>query len=296
MPRYKHAVPQQPFALSSHIHCPSLGFLAYFGKTTHQPIPTSSPLCSRPPSGGFSTQSIAMAQAHRTPRYRDRSGGISGASPTKPSMGPAGAPHHGEQWTQRTKSGCWTCRFRAKGCPDRADGGRVPSQSCQTCQRLQIECLGYGEEVAPWMTQGYPRSGLELVRELLSKAHLRRLRTEDEFLSFHAIYAPSGWIPWFGSSDDELFSPGMSDVEPQIVGIAPLLTTGATSGSGFTSSPSSLENDAHYAQQNTELSNMVAVSSVPPLSSRFEGIQFRAPPLPDINFDDPIGDGEYPDF
>ncbi|KAG8755843.1 hypothetical protein FRC14_003617 [Serendipita sp. 396] len=46
----------------------------------------------------------------------------------------------------RAKSGCWTCRLRRKKCDEnkRTDG------SCETCQRLKIECLGWGAKRPDW--------------------------------------------------------------------------------------------------------------------------------------------------
>jgi hypothetical protein len=46
------------------------------------------------------------------------------------------------------KGGCWTCRLRRKKCDEQREeeGG-----ACETCRRLQIECLGWGSKRPEWM-------------------------------------------------------------------------------------------------------------------------------------------------
>ncbi|GJE94614.1 Zn(II)2Cys6 transcription factor [Phanerochaete sordida] len=45
------------------------------------------------------------------------------------------------------RGGCWTCRVRRKKC----DEERVDGDSCKTCRRLGIECLGWGVRRPDWM-------------------------------------------------------------------------------------------------------------------------------------------------
>ncbi|KAG6813965.1 hypothetical protein H0H92_005220 [Tricholoma furcatifolium] len=47
-----------------------------------------------------------------------------------------------------SKGGCWTCRLRRKKCDEQRDRD---SDSCQTCKRLKIECLGWGPRRPEWM-------------------------------------------------------------------------------------------------------------------------------------------------
>ncbi|OSC98256.1 hypothetical protein PYCCODRAFT_1439438 [Trametes coccinea BRFM310] len=44
------------------------------------------------------------------------------------------------------KGGCWTCRVRRKKCDEEREGN-----SCKTCLRLHIECLGWGPKRPDWM-------------------------------------------------------------------------------------------------------------------------------------------------
>ncbi|KAG7089213.1 hypothetical protein E1B28_010915 [Marasmius oreades] len=45
------------------------------------------------------------------------------------------------------RAGCWTCRIRRKRC----DMERLEDNSCRTCKRLVIECLGWGAKQPDWM-------------------------------------------------------------------------------------------------------------------------------------------------
>lgn len=49
----------------------------------------------------------------------------------------------------RAKSGCYTCRIRRKKCDEqKSDRG-----SCKTCDRLRLECLGYGVKRPDWLRE-----------------------------------------------------------------------------------------------------------------------------------------------
>ncbi|KAF5382023.1 hypothetical protein D9615_004431 [Tricholomella constricta] len=45
-----------------------------------------------------------------------------------------------------SKGGCWTCRLRRKKCDEQREG-----DSCKTCRRLTINCLGWGPKRPEWM-------------------------------------------------------------------------------------------------------------------------------------------------
>ncbi|KAF7424130.1 hypothetical protein PC9H_009433 [Pleurotus ostreatus] len=45
-----------------------------------------------------------------------------------------------------SKGGCWTCRLRRKKCDEQREG-----DSCRTCIRLKIKCLGWGSKRPDWM-------------------------------------------------------------------------------------------------------------------------------------------------
>ncbi|KAF8632259.1 hypothetical protein AX15_002004 [Amanita polypyramis BW_CC] len=49
----------------------------------------------------------------------------------------------------RAKSGCYTCRIRRKKC----DEQKSEHGSCRTCDRLRLECLGYGIKRPDWLRE-----------------------------------------------------------------------------------------------------------------------------------------------
>ncbi|KAL5503907.1 hypothetical protein ACEPAH_7978 [Sanghuangporus vaninii] len=50
----------------------------------------------------------------------------------------------------RAKSGCYTCRIRRKKCDEKMNN----EGSCQTCERLRLQCLGFGAKRPDWMREG----------------------------------------------------------------------------------------------------------------------------------------------
>ncbi|KAG6373392.1 hypothetical protein JVT61DRAFT_6541 [Boletus reticuloceps] len=48
--------------------------------------------------------------------------------------------------TSAGRGGCWTCRLRRKKCDELRE-----NDSCHTCRRLQIDCLGWGPRRPDWM-------------------------------------------------------------------------------------------------------------------------------------------------
>jgi len=63
------------------------------------------------------------------------------------------SPQADSQQTTRTNSsrnrlGCHTCRIRRKKCDERKDPSK--GGSCDTCLRLNIECLGWGPSRPAW--------------------------------------------------------------------------------------------------------------------------------------------------
>lgn len=49
----------------------------------------------------------------------------------------------------RAKSGCYTCRIRRKKC----DEERTDRDTCKTCDRLRLECLGFGVKRPEWLRE-----------------------------------------------------------------------------------------------------------------------------------------------
>lgn len=49
----------------------------------------------------------------------------------------------------RAKTGCYTCRIRRKKC----DEERTDKETCKTCERLRLECLGFGTKRPEWLRE-----------------------------------------------------------------------------------------------------------------------------------------------
>lgn len=49
----------------------------------------------------------------------------------------------------RAKTGCYTCRIRRKKC----DEERTDHDTCRTCERLRLECLGFGAKRPEWLRE-----------------------------------------------------------------------------------------------------------------------------------------------
>ncbi|TFK27793.1 hypothetical protein FA15DRAFT_666018 [Coprinopsis marcescibilis] len=51
----------------------------------------------------------------------------------------------------RAKTGCYTCRIRRKKC----DEERTERDTCRTCERLRLECLGFGAKRPEWLRENH---------------------------------------------------------------------------------------------------------------------------------------------
>ncbi|KAI0303579.1 fungal-specific transcription factor domain-containing protein [Multifurca ochricompacta] len=65
------------------------------------------------------------------------------------------------------RGGCWTCRLRRKKCDEQREEG----DSCRTCRRLQLNCLGWGPRRPDWMRD---KEAVQTYKMEI-KAHLLRL-------------------------------------------------------------------------------------------------------------------------
>ncbi|KAI9428311.1 hypothetical protein H4582DRAFT_790642 [Lactarius indigo] len=82
---------------------------------------------------------------HDSPSSPRRS--IAPAPPKQHQPKKAGAPK--AKGAVRAKSGCYTCRIRRKKCDERPNAeGR-----CETCIRLRLQCLGFGQKRPDWLKE-----------------------------------------------------------------------------------------------------------------------------------------------
>ncbi|KAH9963088.1 fungal-specific transcription factor domain-containing protein [Lactifluus volemus] len=82
---------------------------------------------------------------HDSPSSPRRS--LAPAPPKQQQAKKAGAPK--AKGAVRAKSGCYTCRIRRKKCDERPNAeGR-----CETCIRLRLQCLGFGQKRPEWLKE-----------------------------------------------------------------------------------------------------------------------------------------------
>ncbi|KAJ3570485.1 hypothetical protein NP233_g4366 [Leucocoprinus birnbaumii] len=78
-----------------------------------------------------------------------------------------------------SKGGCWTCRLRRKKCDERREG-----DTCQTCKRLTIKCLGWGARRPEWMRDKKAVDEYKAgIKEQLKRAGLIRGHPRSQFPS-----------------------------------------------------------------------------------------------------------------
>ncbi|KAI0076017.1 hypothetical protein K474DRAFT_1675932 [Panus rudis PR-1116 ss-1] len=76
------------------------------------------------------------------------------------------------------KGGCWTCRVRRKKCDEEREG-----DSCKTCLRLRIKCLGWGPKRPEWMRDKEKVAEYKAsIKDQLSRAGLIRGQPRSVYL------------------------------------------------------------------------------------------------------------------
>ncbi|KAJ7476037.1 fungal-specific transcription factor domain-containing protein [Mycena latifolia] len=77
------------------------------------------------------------------------------------------------------KGGCWTCRLRRKKCDENREG-----DSCHTCIRLTIDCLGWGPKRPEWMRDKQAVEAYKAdIKAQLTRAGLIRGQPRSSLLS-----------------------------------------------------------------------------------------------------------------
>ncbi|KAK7033348.1 Zn(2)-C6 fungal-type domain-containing protein [Favolaschia claudopus] len=81
--------------------------------------------------------------------------------------------------TSASKGGCWTCRLRRKKCDENREGN-----SCHTCIRLTIQCLGWGPKRPEWMRDKQAVEAYKAdIKAQLTRAGLIRGQPRSSLLS-----------------------------------------------------------------------------------------------------------------
>ncbi|KAJ3739273.1 fungal-specific transcription factor domain-containing protein [Lentinula detonsa] len=84
-----------------------------------------------------------------------------------------------------SKGGCWTCRLRRKKCDEQREG-----DSCRTCIRLTIECLGWGPKRPEWMRDKQAVEAYKAdIKAQLTRAGLIRGQPRSSMLQAQAATA-----------------------------------------------------------------------------------------------------------
>ncbi|KIY69100.1 hypothetical protein CYLTODRAFT_421025 [Cylindrobasidium torrendii FP15055 ss-10] len=107
-----------------------------------------------PPSGSGTSSPSSISSAAGSPRSLPTS--MVPAAPRRTSPALSSTSSEGTRTSAQAatirrngsagKGGCWTCRLRRKKCDEQREG-----DTCLTCKRLTIECLGWGAKRPDWM-------------------------------------------------------------------------------------------------------------------------------------------------
>ncbi|KAG0706747.1 fungal-specific transcription factor domain-containing protein [Suillus ampliporus] len=89
------------------------------------------------------------------------------------------------------RGGCWTCRLRRKKCDEQREGN-----SCHTCKRLRIDCLGWGNKRPEWMRDKKAVEDYKAgIKAQLTRAGLIRGQPKSSILQASAAASTSTSAP-----------------------------------------------------------------------------------------------------
>ncbi|KAK0495175.1 fungal-specific transcription factor domain-containing protein [Armillaria luteobubalina] len=102
----------------------------------------------------------------------------------------------------RAKSGCYTCRIRRKKC----DEARDHNGHCNTCVRLKIQCLGFGDKRPKWLTKNKCDEILTNIKRFLAGGSVLSPETSYLILRDEGLEATTSPSDSFESSYDTGFA------------------------------------------------------------------------------------------
>ncbi|KAK0470105.1 fungal-specific transcription factor domain-containing protein [Desarmillaria tabescens] len=175
----------------------------------------------------------------------------------------------------RAKSGCYTCRIRRKKC----DEARDHNGHCNTCVRLRVQCLGFGDKRPKWLTKSKCDEILLKIKRFLAGGSVlpRQSRPDVSYLILwdgdsEPVSSPSDTVdaydfdplPYENFVDD--FGPGPVELE----GLLTHWSRGYNSDLLLPQSPPSSYNPSqsiipYDVDLTTDLYNTISLS-VPPFS------------------------------
>ncbi|KAJ7158512.1 fungal-specific transcription factor domain-containing protein [Mycena filopes] len=138
--------------------------------------PTSSSGSQSPtPSSVSSNVSPASINVPLVPMIPTPDGSESHSARSSPHRYPVDLARSGSA----SKGGCWTCRLRRKKCDENRQGN-----SCRTCIRLTIQCLGWGPKRPEWMRDKQAVEAYKAdIKAQLTRAGLIRGQPRSSLLS-----------------------------------------------------------------------------------------------------------------
>ncbi|EKM58499.1 uncharacterized protein PHACADRAFT_193620 [Phanerochaete carnosa HHB-10118-sp] len=109
------------------------------------------------------------------------------------------------------RGGCWTCRVRRKKC----DEERVDGDSCKTCRRLGIDCLGWGPRRPDWMRDKEKVAEYKAsIKAQLTRAGLIRGQPRATYSSLTSSSSALAQSPASSSSSDRYLSGALAGPGP----------------------------------------------------------------------------------
>ncbi|KAF8206156.1 fungal-specific transcription factor domain-containing protein [Mycena galopus ATCC 62051] len=126
-------------------------------------------------SSNVSPASINVPLVPMIPSPEIRTESMSGSAMSSPIRYPVDLSRS----ASASKGGCWTCRLRRKKCDENRKGN-----SCQTCIRLTIQCLGWGPKRPEWMRDKQAVEAYKAdIKAQLTRAGLIRGQPRSSLLS-----------------------------------------------------------------------------------------------------------------
>ncbi|KAK0213948.1 fungal-specific transcription factor domain-containing protein [Armillaria fumosa] len=164
----------------------------------------------------------------------------------------------------RAKSGCYTCRIRRKKC----DEARDHNGHCNTCVRLKIQCLGFGDKRPKWLTKNQCDEILTKIKRFLAggsvlspEASYLDLRNED----LEAATSPGDSFEPFDTGIPPYEDLVMDDFLPGPVELEGIFRTWSRGNFLLPQSPSLIYN-ASPISYDLELESLYTASALPALS------------------------------
>lgn len=149
----------------------------------------SNPYCSSSASGSSSPPSETNTSPANisAPLWQSKSSDEADSHSTHSRETPNRMPVDLPRASLTGRGGCWTCRLRRKKCDEQRE-----ANSCHTCKRLRIDCLGWGSRRPEWMRVSTVPVPLATVPyRPIGQESRRRLQ------GWHQSSANTGWPhPW----------------------------------------------------------------------------------------------------